>query len=71
MSKITRNGLGFFAALTISFIALKRFEVIDWGWGWVLMPVWFPILISTALIVLVVVSEQKQKKCTHEHENLQ
>ena len=47
-------GLGFADALTLLFIALKLCGVINWGWIWVLSPIWISILFL-ALIFLVIV----------------
>lgn len=45
------GGIGFVGLLTIAFIVLKLTGVIDWGWGWVLSPLW----IAAAAVVLWVV----------------
>ena len=31
--------------VSIVFIVLKLIGVINWGWGWVLAPLWIPVLI--------------------------
>ncbi len=36
------------------FIALKLGSVIDWSWGWVVAPIWIPVLL--ALLVAAVVA---------------
>ena len=41
---------GFIGLLTILFIVLKLFGVINWSWLWVLTPIWIPFVI---LIVAV------------------
>jgi hypothetical protein len=48
-TKNTSSGISFFGLLTIVFIVLKLCHVIDWGWLWVLSPLWG----STALVVFV------------------
>ena len=49
------GGIGFVGALTILFIALKLLGVIDWGWLWVLSPLWisFSLGITLAFILAV------------------
>lgn len=44
----------FCGLLTLLFIGLKLTDHIDWGWNWVLSPLWIPITIfaSVALVVL-------------------
>nr|WP_325231034.1 hypothetical protein [uncultured Oscillibacter sp.] len=50
MSDNKRTGLGLCDVLLVVFVVLKFIGVIDWRWGWVLAPLWIPILI--ALVVL-------------------
>jgi len=49
----TSGGIGFVGLLQIVFIVLKLCDVIDWGWGWVLSPLW--IGASILLLILCVV----------------
>lgn len=50
------GGIGFCGLLTIVFITLKLCKVIDWGWLWVLGPLWIPLtlLLSIGAAVLIV-----------------
>ena len=50
------GGIGFSGLLTIVFIVLKLCGVIDWGWIWVLAPLWIgtAIVIAILLIVLII-----------------
>src|ERR1700692_3833533 len=34
------------------FIALKLASVIDWSWGWVLAPIWIPVLLAAVIGIL-------------------
>jgi len=36
----------------VIFIALKLAGVIDWSWGWVLAPVWIPVLLAAVVAIL-------------------
>ncbi len=45
------GGAGVIAFLTIAFIILKLYHVIEWSWVWVLSPLWF----TGGLIVLGIV----------------
>ena len=40
--------------LTIVFITLKLTNVIDWGWGWVLAPLWLPVALLVAVFLLLI-----------------
>ena len=44
-SSSSRSGLSFWDVLLVVFIVLKLIGVIDWGWGWVLAPLWIPVLL--------------------------
>ena len=42
------NGLNFGimpALLTVLFIHHKMLGTIDWGWGWILSPLWIPLAV--------------------------
>ena len=45
MSNSKSVGLGFCDVLLIEFIVLKLIGVINWSWGWVLAPLWIPVLL--------------------------
>ena len=47
------SGIGFFGLLTILFIGLKLTGYIEWGWLWVLSPLWIPMACVAGLIVIV------------------
>ncbi len=40
--------------LTIVFIVLKLFGVINWAWLWVLCPLWIPFAAIVIVLVIVV-----------------
>lgn len=46
------GGVGFTGLLTIVFIALKLCGVINWGWVWVLSPIWIMAILIVLLILL-------------------
>lgn len=46
------NGVGFLGLLALVFIALKLSNHIDWGWEWVLAPLWIPFSVVLALFML-------------------
>lgn len=54
-SKAAGGGVGFCGLLTIAFIVLKLTGVIDWGWGWVLSPLWIPLAIVAGICVVVLI----------------
>lgn len=45
--------IGFCGLLTIVFIVLKLTNYINWSWWWVMSPLWIPIAILLAVILLV------------------
>ena len=47
------GGIGFFGLLGIVFIVLKLTGYIDWSWLWVLAPLWIPIAIVLAILVIM------------------
>lgn len=62
MQKETSSrGISFMGLLTVLFIGLKLSNIIDWGWGWVLAPIWVgpSILLIMGIIVLIIVKIKK------------
>jgi len=51
-SSSSSGNLGFCGALAILFIGLKLGNVISWSWWWVLSPLWVPVLIVLAIVVV-------------------
>ena len=49
------SSITFTTLLTILFIALKLTRVVNWGWLWVLSPIWISLIISIAIIVWIAV----------------
>lgn len=46
------GGIGFAGLLAITFIVLKLTGVIAWSWWWVLAPMWAPIVIALAIVII-------------------
>ena len=47
-AKQKRENRAFVLALEImlaSFVGLKLFGAVDWSWGWVMSPVWLPLVL--------------------------
>lgn len=62
MQKETSSrGISFMGLLTVLFIGLKLSNIIDWGWGWVLAPIWVgpSILLIMGIIALIIVKIKK------------
>jgi hypothetical protein len=51
-SSSSSGGIGFTGALAILFIGLKLGGVISWSWLWVLSPLWIPLAVGAALLIL-------------------
>lgn len=47
----SNQGIGFFGALALLFIALKLLGVITWSWWWVLSPIWIGALLTIVILV--------------------
>jgi len=52
-SQSATGGIGFFGLLTIVFIVLRLTGFIDWSWLWVLAPLWMPIALVLAIVIVV------------------
>ena len=62
MQKETSSrGISFMGLLTVLFIGLKLSNIIDWGWGWVLAPIWVgpSILLIIGIIALIIAKIKK------------
>lgn len=49
------TGVIFWTLLAVAFIVLKVTHLIDWPWVWVLAPIWIPVGIVLAAIVIVLI----------------
>lgn len=57
--------IGFLGALQLLFIGLKLARQIDWGWGYVLIPVWIWLALLSLIGLLAVgiaAIEQAEKR---------
>lgn len=48
------SGIGFFGMLGVVFIGLKLTGHIDWSWWWVTAPLWGPLTLVLAIILVVI-----------------
>ena len=53
---------GFCCLLEIVFLALKIAGVIDWGWGWVISPLWIALATVPVIIVDIVMTVTDNEK---------
>ena len=58
MKETISDSGGFCGLLTIAFIVLKLCKIIDWGWCWVLAPLWIPLIIAIVLFVIFLIIEE-------------
>ena len=49
------TGISFCSLLAILFIGLKLGGIINWSWLWVLSPLWIPISIFLAVVVVCLI----------------
>lgn len=57
MSSNKSAGLGLCDVLLIVFIVLKLIGVINWSWGWVLAPLWIPVVIVIVGLLVSLISD--------------
>ena len=50
-----RDGIGFPALLFLVFLVLKLTKVISWSWWWVTAPLWIPLCIVVAILIVYVI----------------
>ncbi|OGV36993.1 MAG: hypothetical protein A2020_16460 [Lentisphaerae bacterium GWF2_45_14] len=55
MSNHSEGGIGIGGVLLITFIILKLCKVIDWSWWWVLSPLWIPLVVFVAAMIIVTI----------------
>lgn len=51
-SSSSSGGIGFTGLLTVLFVGLKLTNVIAWPWLWVLSPIWIPLLLLMAILII-------------------
>jgi hypothetical protein len=51
-SSSSSGGIGFTGLLTVLFVGLKLTNVIAWPWLWVLSPIWIPLLLLIAILII-------------------
>jgi hypothetical protein len=44
--------IGFLGSLALIFITLKLIGIVKWSWWWVLGPIWIPLAIILAAVVI-------------------
>lgn len=54
MESKSSGGVGFAGLLTVAFIVLKLMHVIDWGWVWVIAPMWISMIIGIIIAILTI-----------------
>lgn len=52
MDNSTGSGVGLCGVLFIVFLVLKLVHVIDWSWWWITAPLWIPVAIGLAIIIV-------------------
>lgn len=54
-SSSSSGGIGFCGLLAIVFIVLKLTGFITWPWGWVLAPLWLPVVVVLSVLAIIAV----------------
>lgn len=47
------SGIGFGTLLFLVFLVLKLTKVIAWSWWWVTCPLWAPICLVVAILIII------------------
>jgi len=53
--QVSGGGVGLGGLLFVAFLVMKLCGVISWSWWWVCAPLWIPLAIFLAAIVIFVV----------------
>lgn len=53
MESKSSGGVGFAGLLTVAFIVLKLMHVIDWGWVWVISPMWISLILGVIFALIL------------------
>ena len=54
--------LGLLQLLLIMFLILKLTDNIDWSWWWVCSPLWIPLVVVIAALLLTIFNVDTKKK---------
>lgn len=49
------GGLTFDGVLFLIFLVLKLTGLIDWSWWWVTAPIWIPLLVIVAILLVAAI----------------
>ena len=62
-NKDSKNtGRNFICFLTLVFVALKIYHIVDWSWWWVFAPIWLSIAYFIVLSVILGIVLKKHHK---------
>lgn len=53
--QISGGGVGLGGLLFVAFLVMKLCGVISWSWWWVCAPLWIPVAIFLAFVIIFVV----------------
>jgi hypothetical protein len=54
-TKVVYKGVSGTTLLFLVFLVLKLIHVIDWSWWWVTTPLWIPIGIVLAVLIVILI----------------
>lgn len=60
-NKVKYGGIGIISGLTLVFVILKIFNIIDWPWIVVLSPIWISSLLALAVFIVILVAGRIKK----------
>ena len=53
MESKSSGGVGLAGLMTVAFIVLKLTNFIDWGWVWVISPMWISMILEIIITILM------------------
>ncbi len=53
MNKVNIELPGFISLLTLIFVVAKILGEITWSWWWVFSPIWIPISVALAVLIII------------------
>ena len=60
-NKVKYGGVGIVSGLTLVFVILKIFNIVDWPWIVVLSPIWITSLLVLAVFIVILIAGRIKK----------
>lgn len=60
-NKVKYSGIGIVSGLTLVFVILKLFNIVNWPWIVVLSPIWITSILVLAVFIVILVAGRIKK----------